>query len=98
MSEPHGLLFAPEIERDSMPKELLFAGAGAGAAAGMVCCRGGEKSLGGGAGLLSKKLPPLRELFCAVWPVGDARFEKDDAVGMGGDCMPPKKSMFDAGF
>lgn len=85
---------APEIDKDSMPN-VLGLGAAAGAAAGIACCRGGEKSFGGGAGLGSKKLPPLSELFCVVWPVGDARLEKEDAVGRGGDCIPPKKSAFD---
>lgn len=75
-----------------MPKVLLAAaGAGAGAAG---CCRGGEKSLGGGAGFGSKKLPPLSELFWVEWPVGEARLENDEAVGRGGDCMPPNKSAF----
>ena len=64
----------------------------------MACCRGGERSLGGGAGLGSKKLPPLSELFCCVWPVGDVRPEKDDAAGKGGDCMLPNRSALSCGF
>lgn len=47
--------------------------------------------MGGGAGLGSKKLPPLSELFCVgAGPVGEARLENDEAVGKAGDCMLPK--------
>jgi hypothetical protein len=95
------LLLAPEIDNESMPNVLFFVCVAAGAAfiGDIGCCRGGEKSLGGGAGLGSKKLPPLSELFWAVVePVGDARLEKDEAVGRGGDCMPPKKSELICGF
>lgn len=43
--------------------------------------------------MASKKLPPLSELFCVVAPpVGEVIPENADAVGRGGDCMPPKKS------
>jgi hypothetical protein len=85
-----------------MPNVLFFVCVAAGAALiGDIggCFRGGEKSLGGGAGFGSKKLPPLSELFCVVvGPVGEARLEKDEAVGSGGDCMPPKKSELICGF
>jgi hypothetical protein len=93
------LLLAPEIDNESMPNVLFFACVGAGAAlmGDMPCFRGGEKSLGGGAGLGSKKLPPLSELFCVV-AVGEARLEKDEAVGKGGDCIPPKKFELICGF
>jgi hypothetical protein len=77
-----------------MPYVLFFVWVATGAAVtgDIGCCRGGEKSLGGGAGLGSKKLPPLSELFCVVaGPVGEARLEKEEAVGKGGDCIPPKK-------
>ena len=101
LSLPHGLLLAPEIDKESIPNVLFFFGVGAGAVAigDMGCFRGGEKSFGGGAGLGSKKLPPLSELFCVVaGPVGEARLEKDDAVGRGGDCIPPKKLELICGF
>lgn len=98
LSLPHGLLLPPEIESESIPNVLLFDCVGAGAAAGMGCCRGGEMSFGGGAGLGSKKLPPLSELFCCAWPVGEARPEKDDAAGRGGDCILPNRSAFSCGF
>jgi hypothetical protein len=54
-------------------------------------------SLGGGAGLESKKLPPLSELFCCAGPVGEARLENEDAAGKGGDCILPKRSTFSCG-
>jgi hypothetical protein len=41
--------------------------------------------------------PPLSELFCVV-AVGEARLEKDEAVGKGGDCIPPKKFELICGF
>ena len=94
-------MLAPEIDRESMPKVLFFVCMGAGAVVmgDMGCFLGGEKSLGGGAGLGSKKLPPLSELFCVVaGPVGEARLEKEDAVGKGGDCIPPKKLELICGF
>jgi hypothetical protein len=95
------LLLAPEIDNESMPNVLFFVCVAVGAAVigDIGCFRGGEKSLGGGAGLGSKKLPPLSELFWAVVePVGEARLENDEAVGRGGDCMPPKKSELICGF
>jgi hypothetical protein len=81
-----------------MPNVLFFVCVGAGAVVigDTGCFRGGEKSLGGGAGLGSKKLPPLRELFAG--PVGEARLEKDEALGRGGDCIPPKKLELICGF
>jgi len=50
-----------EEKSPKSPKPLLvLRGAGAGA-----------DCFGGGAGFASKKLPPLRELFCRPWVVGD---------------------------
>lgn len=65
---------ADEKSPKSPPKLLL----------GFRCAwTAGGFSLGGGAGLASKKLPPLRELFCRPWAVGEVRPENAAGLACG---------------
>lgn len=88
-----GDMVAEEKSPKSLPKDSL-----------RIVVVGGEVGFGGGAGLASKKLPPLRGLDgfvvegCRAWDVGEVKPEKGVGAGAAGTCGEAKEREEKASF